>query len=344
MVKSLPRLPITRTVVSVAAIFVALLGVQVLAPLITPFLMALVFAVLLYPLTQWLKAKGLPSWLALMITAVGVIILGLSLILIMGISLSRFSVTVADYQIEMEGLVAEIQNALTAVGMETDGQTFGDADSVQRFLEILIRLLGGVLGLMASALFILLLLVFMLIDAPKLSSKLQDVVDGDNPLLAQASRLSSDINRYIVIRVRVNLLVATLVTVMLFLLGIDLALLWGLLAFFMSFVPYIGLTLAAIPPVVLALLSIGPAGALAVAAGYLVINFTAENGFAPRMMGQGLNLSPLVVFFSFFFWGWLLGIAGIFLTMPITIVLVLILNTFANTRWLARLMMGAPSA
>lgn len=343
MTADLPRLPVMRTVVSVAAIFVALLGMQVLAPLINPFLMALVFAVLLYPLTQWLQEKGLPSWLALLITVVSVIILGLSLILIMGISLSRFSVKVAEYQVEIEEFVAEIQNALSSMGMETSSQAFDDATSVQRFLEILIRLLGGVVGLMASAIFILLLLIFMLVDAPKLSSKLRDVVDEDSPLLAQASRLGGDISRYIVIRVRVNLLVGTLVTVMLFLFGIDLALLWGLLAFFMSFVPYIGLTLAAIPPVILALLSIGPAGALAVAAGYLVINFTAENAFAPKMMGQGLNLSPLVVFFSFFFWGWLLGFAGIFLTMPITIVLVLVLNTFSNTRWLARLMMGAPS-
>ena|SRR5215203_1676386 len=117
----------------------------------------------------------------------------------------------------------------------------------------------------------------------------------------------------------------------------DFPLLWGILTFFLSFVPYIGLVLAVTPAVVLALAEFGLDRALLVIAGVIVINVLAENVLSPLMMGRGLNLSPTIVFLSFIIWAWLLGGPGAFLALPITLFVAVMLDTFPETRWLASL-------
>jgi AI-2 transport protein TqsA len=120
--------------------------------------------------------------------------------------------------------------------------------------------------------------------------------------------------------------------------------LWGILTFFLSFVPYIGLFIALTPAVVLALAEFGLSRALLVIVGVVVINVLAENVLSPMMMGRGLNLSPTVVFLSFILWAWVLGGPGAFLAVPITMFVIGMLDTFPETRWLASLMGAGASA
>jgi AI-2 transport protein TqsA len=117
----------------------------------------------------------------------------------------------------------------------------------------------------------------------------------------------------------------------------------GILTFFLSFVPYVGLVLAVAPAVVLALAEFGLSRAVIAIAGVVVINVLAENVLSPMMMGRGLNLSPTMVFLSFILWAWVLGGPGAFLAVPITMFVISMLDTFPETRWLASLMgAGAP--
>jgi AI-2 transport protein TqsA len=126
-------------------------------------------------------------------------------------------------------------------------------------------------------------------------------------------------------------------------LRVDFPLMWGILAFFLSFIPWIGLPLAVAPAVVLALAEHGVTTAVLVVVGVIVINVLAENALSPMLMGRGLSLSPTVLFLGFIFWAWLLGGPGAFLAAPLTIFLVLMLETFPETRWLASVMgMGGP--
>ena len=124
----------------------------------------------------------------------------------------------------------------------------------------------------------------------------------------------------------------------------DFPLLWGILTFFLSFVPYIGLVLAVAPAVVLALAEFGLSRAVLVIVGVVVINVLAENVLSPMMMGRGLNLSPTVVFLSFILWAWVLGGPGAFLAVPITMFVIGMLETFPETRWLAKIMAAGASA
>jgi AI-2 transport protein TqsA len=140
------------------------------------------------------------------------------------------------------------------------------------------------------------------------------------------------------LRAIVNLFTALGVTVLLLILGVDFPLLWGILTFFLSFVPYVGLFLALTPAVVLALAEFGLSRALLFVAGVVVVNIVAENVLSPMLMGRGLDLSPTVVFLSFMLWAWVLGGPGAFLAVPITLFVIGMLKTFPETRWLASLM------
>jgi AI-2 transport protein TqsA len=145
------------------------------------------------------------------------------------------------------------------------------------------------------------------------------------------------------LRAIVNLVTGAGITVMLFLFGVDFPLLWGILTFFLSFIPYIGLVLATAPAVVLTLAEFGVERALLVIAGIVVVNVVAENLLQPLLMGRGLSISPTIVFLSFIFWAWLLGGPGAFLALPLTLFVAVMFDTFPETRWLAGLMIVSDS-
>ena len=123
--------------------------------------------------------------------------------------------------------------------------------------------------------------------------------------------------------------------------GVDFALLWGLLAFLLNYIPTLGMFIATIPPVVVALIQFGPGSALLVLAGYGVINFTLGNFVEPRIMGRALGLSPLVVFMSMVFWGWLWGPIGALFAVPLTMVIRDLLANTEDLRWAAVLLGSA---
>ena len=129
-----------------------------------------------------------------------------------------------------------------------------------------------------------------------------------------------------------------IVTAVLMLIGLDYAILWGFIAFLFNFIPNIGSILAAVPAVILAFVQLGTFGVFEVGAVYLAINLLIGSIIEPRLMGQGLGISTLVVFLSLIFWGWLLGPVGMLLSIPLTIMIKIMLNTGEKTRWLAILM------
>ena len=123
-----------------------------------------------------------------------------------------------------------------------------------------------------------------------------------------------------------------LVAFCLWVIGVDYPLMWGMLAFAFNFIPTIGSIIAAVPPVLLALVQLGPGSALAVAVCYIVLNLTIGNVVEPRFMGKGLGLSTMVVFFSLLFWGWVFGPIGMLLSVVLTIIIRIMLESSEETK------------
>jgi predicted PurR-regulated permease PerM len=136
----------------------------------------------------------------------------------------------------------------------------------------------------------------------------------------------------------INLLVGLGDAIFLLILGVDYAVLWGLLAWFMGYIPSIGFIIALIPPVLMAYAQYGLQTALIVLIGFVLINGGVQNFIQPKIMGQRLKISPVVVFVGLFIWGYLLGGIGAILAVPMTLMVLIIMENFEGTRPIAILM------
>jgi len=192
--------------------------------------------------------------------------------------------------------------------------------------------------------FLVLLMAFMMLEAVRYPQKLRDALATSSTGVEQFNRFSKSIREYVVINSIFGLIAAAINTTLLLLLGIDFAILWGVLSFLLSFVPNIGFAIALVPPALLGLVEFGFTRAALVVVGYTVINFLVDNVFKPRFVGESLDLSALVVVLSLLFWGWLLGPIGALIAIPLSIGTKFLLEGFEESRWLAHLMSDQDSS
>lgn len=147
--------------------------------------------------------------------------------------------------------------------------------------------------------------------------------------------MTANVNRYMGFKALFSLATAVSLWGLLTLIGVDFAGTWGLLAFFLNFIPAIGSFIAAIPAILWALVQLGLPSALLTLLAYLVVNIIIGNILEPKFMGNKLGLSTLVVFLSLIFWGWVLGPIGMVLSVPLTMIAKIALATNEDTRWIA---------
>jgi len=148
----------------------------------------------------------------------------------------------------------------------------------------------------------------------------------------------SSVNSYFSIKTWISLATGIFIAIWLAVIGVDYPLLWGLLAFLLNFVPNIGSIIAAVPALLLALVQLGGGEALLAGLGYVIANVVLGNVVEPKFMGKGVGLSTLVVFISLVFWGWILGPVGMLLSVPLTMIIKLALESRQQTQWLAILL------
>jgi predicted PurR-regulated permease PerM len=208
--------------------------------------------------------------------------------------------------------------------------------------DLLVGVLRTVTGIALeigqTLVFAVIVAALLLLDSRRLARLVTGGLGSGNPVFREAPAIARAAVTYFTVRIRVNLVTAIGFLVLLLVLGVDDALLWSIGAFFLSFVPYLGLILAIIPPAILALAESGPLAAVAVIVGGTVLNLVAENVLEPTLTGRALSLSTWLVFIMFFFWVWLLGPIGALLSMPITVLVVLVLQHNEPTQWVAALL------
>jgi AI-2 transport protein TqsA len=324
-----------RVILVLAATVVVLVGLRLGAPILNPILFAVVLTLLFSPVYSWLLRRGLPAPLALVLMLVILIILFVGLSFILGASIVRFTERVGFYTTQLNGQVDSLDALLERSGLSN--VDVRDVVKPSALTGALSTVLSGISGFLSNLFLILMIMLFLLGEGPAMMNRLRASAGRDNPQVARLTDVGQGVVRQFGLRAIVNLVTGAGVTILLLALGVDFALMWGILTFFLSFVPYIGLVLAVTPAVVLALAEFGVSRAVLVIVGVIVINILAENVLSPMMMGRGLNISPTIVFLSFVFWAWLLGGPGAFLALPITLFVAVMFDTFPETRWLAGL-------
>lgn len=336
-----PRHPAGQGFIIFAALIVIAAGLKSAQAIVVPMLLAIFIATIAATPMFWFKARGMSNGLAL-----GSVVLGIFLALgligaLLTQSTSAFSAKLPFYQERLALLQGDVLALLASLNIPVDPEFIADALPLGSMLTLAgsaLRSLGAVLS---NSFLILLTVIFILAEAASFYPKLRAVLANPDRDLAHFGRITGTMNRYIAIKTTVSLLTGLLVTGFLWALNVDFPVLWGLVALLLNFIPTIGSIIAGVPPVLLALLQLGPAEAGLVVLGFFLVNTLIGNILEPRYMGQGLGLSALVVFVSLIFWGWLFGPVGMLLSVPLTMSAKIALEASPNTVWLARLLAPA---
>ena len=326
--------PISWALIGALVAGVLLVLIKWLAPVLTPILFAAYVTALCLPIYSWLQVKGLSRILALIVMVI-VVALGLGGILLLALlSVTSLRDGLAIYTSGVGDGVESLASTLNLTAVQN--VTVSDAFSQQ-----VSGLLVAIAGSLGNMLFSLVLVAFFLLEAERFFG-LASAQLRSRPIFSELPEIANTAVTYFGIRTRLNLLTGTAFGLALYLLGVDYALLWGLLAFLLSYIPYIGLTLAMIPPTLLAFAEFGLGRAVIVVVLALVINLSIENFLEPAYTGKKLSLSPSVVLISFFVWAWLLGPVGALLSMPITVLLMLVFSKNEGTSWVSRIISREP--
>lgn len=180
-----------------------------------------------------------------------------------------------------------------------------------------------------------------LLEVRDFADKLKSMPHGSQ-ILDAIHQISHKFRRYIIVRTFVSLLTGLLTYLFALVLGLDFALTFGLIAFILNYIPFIGSILAIIPPVVFATVQFDNwLMPMLVLLGTSTIQIVLGNYVDPRLEGRALALSPLVVVISIFFWGMIWGVAGAFIGVPATIAIMTICGQYEHTKWVA-LLAGSP--
>ena len=311
--------PFLRQIVYIAVIFIAIIGIKVTAPILSLILLSMFIAVIIYPFLMWLKRRGLSYNISVAVTLAGIAILGVAIVGFLVVTVAQLVKTIPTLTINSSGFLAQYGNQIIQVLVAHIPETSSG-------------------GLIADGTFIVFAVIFLVYELPQIKTRLEQGLGKDNPTLNKTYGLMKDFIEYFVIRAKVNFIYGIGVSAILVVFDINFALLWGLLTFFLGFIPYIGIVIAAIPAIFIAWAKYGIQGAIVMAIFFIIINTIAESVIFPKLTGKGLQMSVYVVFVSLFVWGWILGPIGFFIGVPMTLVIIKYLANFEETRWMALLM------
>jgi len=327
-----------RVLLSAAAFVVVIAGMRAAQGIIVPFLLAVFITIIAAPGLNWLQRRRVPRVVALLLVVVGILTVGVAVTALLGTSLDGFSEALPAYQQRLEGEVVSLVDWLAARGVAVSDRTllnYLDPGSAMRLVSGLLRGLGNAL---TNAFLILLTVVFILLEASTFAAKLRDASGEPEQSLEETYTVLDNIKRYMTIKTLTSALTGVTVAVGLLIEGVDFAVLWGFFAFLLNFIPNVGSFIAAVPAVLVAALQLGYGAALVTAGLYLAVNVVVGSILEPRWMGNQLGVSPLVVFLSLVFWGWVFGPVGMFLSVPLTISVQIMLASNPDTRWVAVLL------
>ncbi|HOB17432.1 MAG TPA: AI-2E family transporter [Candidatus Methanoculleus thermohydrogenotrophicum] len=321
-----------------AAVVIILAGVRAATPILGPFLVAVFFAMITAPVMRWLTHRGVPSVIAAGAVVAGLFGILVGTVLFLGATFTQFLISLPRYRAALARQVFGLQSLLTSYGIEFGDIRIWDYIDPAMVIQQAAGLARHVGSIAFDAFLVFIAIGFLLIEAPRIVAGLERHLGAESSLYRHFSQSGQFLIEYVVVRTKVNLVTGVGTGLFLYIFGVEFAALWGFVAFVLSYVPYIGLVAAAIPPTLLALVAIGPLGAVTVIIAIALIDAAAENLVFPQIASRGLNLSPFVVLFSVVFWGLILGAVGVFLAIPLTIAVKLFLESWEETRWIGELM------
>jgi len=320
-----------------ASIVIVLAGVKSASVIVIPFLLSVFIAIILSPIYNYFNKKNIPSIISLAIVITLFVTFLVSVAKLIGTSAHDFSQNIDVYEQQLSSSFHKLAELAISVGIEIPEAELSSIVNFKQIMQLSNGVVKSVSFIFTNSFIILLSVAFMLLASNNLMGKISYVTE-DNTVVENIEEILSKIKSYMVLKAFISLLSGLIIWISLVIVGTDYAFLWAFLAFMLNFIPNIGSIIAAIPAVLLTLVQLGSFSALIVSVIYIGVNVILGSVIEPKIMGRGLGLSTLVVFLSLLFWGWLLGIVGMLLSIPLTIMVKIVLDADKDTRWIAVLL------
>ncbi len=328
-----------RAAVFTAAVVIVIAGVITAESIITMLLLAFFFSVISAHLVSWLDEKKVPHILSVIIVMVGILLLILGLSSIIGGSITSFTAHLGKYENRLTGIITSINQEFSRLGVNISTQKLTQTFDPVKILDITASTLGQLGNVMSNTTLIFFIVLFVLLEMRSIS--LKSKIFGSSSVgktLKNITRIEKSVRHYLVIKTIISLLTGVLIWIWLSIIGVEYAVLWALIAFLLNYIPNIGSIIAAIPTMLFSWIQLGFIPMIWVAVGYVAVNLSIGYFIEPRAMGRGMGLSTLVVFLSLIIWGYILGIVGMFLSVPLTMTLKIILEYNDSTKHLAAML------
>jgi AI-2 transport protein TqsA len=331
-----------RNAVVVIAVVIAGAALKWLSGILTPLALAIFLLVMIDLLARNLKARVpfLPAWAPLPLAVVVSVLLFVGTALLVADNAAGFKDQLIGYGPRLNSLIATVADKLNIAAPPSINQLFARLNPASYVGSVF----SGLQSFASNAVFVLIYLGFLIASRRGFASKSASLFPAREEraeALFVFHRIRDGVEQYLWIQTVLGLGIAVFSWGVMALVGLDNAFFWAFLIFVAGYIPIIGGAVGVLVPPIFALVQFTELWPAAVLFAVLnIINFFAANVLQPRMQGASLNLDPVVVLLSLAFWGALWGVAGMFLSTPLTVMTMVILAQFQGTRWIAVLLSG----
>jgi predicted PurR-regulated permease PerM len=329
--------------VAAGGLVLACYGLYLAASIVNTLVLTLVLALTVSPLLFSLQRRGWPAWAAVLAAFLVVMGITLAFICLALYSLSGLDDNLPFYQQRLNQIIYDVAARLNLANPPVYDLSNLAPDLGRRIVQYLVPLAFNIAGLLGSLVLYAFFLLYAFGEVFVMPARLRRLTGGDPLQLERLRRFGEDMRSFFRLNAWIGAIAAALDTVFLLVIGVDFALLWGLLAFLLSFIPNIGFIMSMVPPALLALLQFGWWEALLVIIAYCAINLLIDYVLRPRILGRDLDMSQIVTYLSVVVWGLLLGPTGALLAVPLTLIVKLLVEmTTGSTRISALIVEDVP--
>lgn len=322
-----------------AAVFIIIIaGLKIASEIVIILLLAIFISSLLSAFLDFFERKHIPKIISYFLLTLFFVLFITLITYLINTSLNNFVKALPLYEEQIKSLILLIFSYLSAYDINMNQEEILKLLDFNYLFSFTKNIIGNLGVILSKLLLVTIGVAFILSENKLFSRKLRIIFRRDTQKLESFNLFSHNLQKYFAIKTFTSFLTGFLIYLVLLFFGIQYAILWAFIAFLFNFIPVVGSIVAAIPAVLIALLTGEIHMTLWLAFLYVFINISISNIIEPKLMGNHLNLSPMVIFFSLIFWGWVLGIVGMFLAVPITMTIKIAFESSKNTQWIGILL------
>jgi AI-2 transport protein TqsA len=346
----IPYQKFTAIGIGVILAVVLVIALRALGSILKPFLIAVFFCILISPVERLLVRINIPRLVAYLLIFSAAITAGFFMGKLISFNVRAFSNELPVYEETIQGQIERLDKSIQNVEILRE---FGVTEefnlrelvtsgyfSAERLKAIVNRSIGSFFSLVGNTLVVFLLMIFILLETDHFPARVVYAYGEarSGKILEVAQTIVGDVMKYLTIKTLIAVVTGFVFTGLLGACGVEFFVLWGVSAFVLHFIPYIGSYLAVLLPVAMVFVQFSPEAAALMLGILVVVQLVLGSYLEPRVMGRELKLSPLFIVLALAFWGWVWGIVGVFLAVPITATIKIVMENFSGTRGIARLM------